>query len=103
MIAPDTPDRRDPLNNLGTIDSARNRMEAGRKEYEEAVKIYRELAEKNPENYLPEVAQMLNNLGLIGLSIAPRTGWQRLGRNTRRGLRPTVSWRRNTLRAICLP
>jgi nephrocystin-3 len=65
LIAPDTPDRRDPLNNLGTIDSARNRMEAARKEYEEAVKIYRELAEKNPENYLPEVAQMLNNLGLI--------------------------------------
>ena len=48
-----------PLNNLGTIDSARNRMEAARKEYEEAVKIYRELAEKNPENYLPEVSRQI--------------------------------------------
>ena len=34
-------------------------MEAARKEYEEAVKIYRELAEKNPENYLPEVSRQI--------------------------------------------
>jgi hypothetical protein len=40
-------------------------MEEARKEYEDALKIYRLLAQKNPENYLPEVAQMLNNLGLI--------------------------------------
>jgi hypothetical protein len=38
------------LNNLGTIDSAETRMEAARKEYDEALKIYRLLAQKNPES-----------------------------------------------------
>ena len=34
-------------------------------EYEEALKIYRELAEKEPETYLPYVAATLNNLGIL--------------------------------------
>ena len=34
-------------------------------EYEEALNIYRELAEKEPETYLPYVAATLNNLGIL--------------------------------------
>jgi hypothetical protein len=30
-----------------------------------ALKTYRELAQKEPETYLPEVAQTLNNLGIV--------------------------------------
>jgi tetratricopeptide (TPR) repeat protein len=33
------------------------------KPYEEALKIRRQLAEKNPDTYLPYVAKTLNNLG----------------------------------------
>jgi hypothetical protein len=36
-----------------------------RKAYEEALKIRRELAAKNPETYLPYVAGTLNNLGIL--------------------------------------
>jgi hypothetical protein len=38
--------------------------EAG-KEYAEALQIYRELAEKNPESYRPDLAATLNNLGVF--------------------------------------
>src|SRR5260221_520811 len=55
----------DTRNNLGIPDRDQNRMEEARKEYEEALKIYRELAQKNPEIYLPYVATMLNNLGIL--------------------------------------
>ena len=34
-------------------------------DYEEALKIYRELAQKEPETYLPYVAATLNNLGIL--------------------------------------
>ena len=34
-------------------------------EYEEALKIYRELAKKRPDNYLPYVAATLSNLGIL--------------------------------------
>jgi tetratricopeptide (TPR) repeat protein len=40
-------------------------MNEARIEYEEALKIYRELAEKEPETYLPYVAATLNNLGIL--------------------------------------
>ena len=39
-------------------------MEEARKEYEEALKIDREQAQKNPETYLP-VAMMLNNREML--------------------------------------
>ena len=45
--------------------SDQNRMEETRKEHEEALKTYRELAEKEPDTYLPEVAQTLNDLGIV--------------------------------------
>ena len=63
------------------LNSDQNRMEETRKEHEEALKTYRELAEKEPETYLPEVAQTLNDLGLW---IAPRTGQRRPGRLSQR-------------------
>ena len=34
-------------------------------EYAEALKIYRDLAQKEPETYLPYVAAGLNNLGIL--------------------------------------
>ena len=47
------------------LDSERNRIEEARREHEEALKTYRELAKKEPEIYLPEVAQKLNDLGIV--------------------------------------
>src|ERR1700736_6565514 len=99
-----------PVDAEPVLNSDQNRMEETRKEHEEALKTYRELAQKEPDTYLPEVAQTLNDLGIVDSAqnraeearkaFAPRTGWQRPGRSMRRGLRPTVGWRRNTLRAI---
>jgi tetratricopeptide (TPR) repeat protein len=51
------------LNNLGILHSEVNRMDDARQVFEEALKIRRELANKNPETYLPDVAMTLNNLG----------------------------------------
>jgi tetratricopeptide (TPR) repeat protein len=51
------------LNNLGVLHRDQNRMDEARKAYEEALKIRRDLAQKNPETYLPYVATTLNNLG----------------------------------------
>src|SRR5438046_441177 len=47
------------------LNSEQSRMEETRKEHEEALKTYRELAEKEPDTYLPEVAKTLNNLGIV--------------------------------------
>ena len=51
--------------NLGVSTSDQSRAEETRKEHEEALKTYRELAEKEPDTYLPEVAQTLNDLGIV--------------------------------------
>ena len=40
-----------------------NDFEKARRHYEEALQIHRELAQQNPEAYLPKVAGSLNNLG----------------------------------------
>ena len=40
-------------------------MNEARKEYAEALKMFRELANKEPETYLPYVAATLNNLGIL--------------------------------------
>lgn len=55
----------DKRNNLGIPDRDQNRMQEARQEYEESLKIYRTLAQKNPEAYLPNVAATLNNLGVL--------------------------------------
>jgi tetratricopeptide (TPR) repeat protein len=52
------------LNNLGIFDKE-NQLNEARKEYEEALNIYHELAEKEPETYLSYVAATLNNLGIL--------------------------------------
>jgi tetratricopeptide (TPR) repeat protein/pimeloyl-ACP methyl ester carboxylesterase len=46
------------LNNLGVLDRDQGRLE-------EALQIYRELAQKNPETYRPDVAMTFNNLGVL--------------------------------------
>ena len=50
---------------LGLLDDAQNRWDEAREEAGEALKIYRELAQKEPETYLPQVAITLNNLGFV--------------------------------------
>ena len=47
------------------LDRDQNRTEEARKELGEALQIRRELAQKNPETYLPDVAMTLINLGLV--------------------------------------
>ena len=54
-----------PADAASVLDSERNRIEETRREHEEALKTYRELAQKEPETYLPEVAQTLNDLGIV--------------------------------------
>src|SRR6476469_9056820 len=54
-----------PVDAAPVLNSDLNRMEETRKEHEETLKTYRELAEKEPETYLPEVAQTLNDLGIV--------------------------------------
>src|SRR6267154_368998 len=49
----------------GIVDIAMNRAEEDRKAFKEALKIYRELEQKNPGTYLPCVATTLNNLGVF--------------------------------------
>src|SRR6267154_725368 len=55
----------DTRNNLGIPDRDQNRIEDARREYEESLKTYRKLAQKDPEAYLPSVAATLNNLGIL--------------------------------------
>jgi tetratricopeptide (TPR) repeat protein len=50
------------LNNLAILDGDQNRPKAARKGYEEALKIYRQLVQENPDTYSPNVALTLNNL-----------------------------------------
>jgi len=54
-----------PVDAALVLNSDQNRMEETRKEHKEALKTYRELAQKEPETYLPEVAQTLNDLGIV--------------------------------------
>ncbi len=53
------------LNNLAILHSAQNNYQDALQEFEEALKIYRKLAETNPHTYLPYVATTLNNLAIL--------------------------------------
>jgi len=53
------------LNNLGNLHRRQHRMDEARLAYDEALKIRRELAQKNPDTYPPDVATTLNNLGVL--------------------------------------
>ncbi|MFL0198061.1 tetratricopeptide repeat protein, partial [Clostridium sp. WILCCON 0269] len=50
------------LNNLAILQQSRDDYEAAEKNYVEALSIRRELAKKNLETYMPDVAMTLNNL-----------------------------------------
>jgi tetratricopeptide (TPR) repeat protein len=53
------------LNNLAILHSEQNNNDEALKEYEEALQIYRALAETNPNTYMPDVAMTLNNLAVL--------------------------------------
>jgi len=53
------------LNNLAILHSAQTRYDEALNEYEEALAIYRKLAETNPNTFLPFVAGTLNNLAVL--------------------------------------
>src|SRR5208283_4220461 len=92
-----------------TVGDAQNQTEETRRE---ALKTYRELAEKEPETYLPDVAATLNDLGIFDsdqnriekarkeFEEAVRTAGMKLGRNMPRRSRCTVSWRRKSRKPI---
>src|SRR5271157_6019076 len=53
------------LNNLAALYSATQRMKEAEEAYREALSTYRQLAQANPEAYLPYVAGTLNNLAIL--------------------------------------
>jgi tetratricopeptide (TPR) repeat protein len=53
----------DDIEWMSSLDS--HGLEEGRKEFAEALEIYRQLADKNPGTYRPEVAKELNNLAIL--------------------------------------
>jgi len=53
------------LNNLAVLYRATQRMRDAERAYDEALSTYRQLAQENPEAYLPDVAMTLNNLALL--------------------------------------
>jgi tetratricopeptide (TPR) repeat protein len=53
------------LNNLGNLQTDKNEYEKAEESYEEALRLYRELAATNPKTYGPDVAMTLNNLGTL--------------------------------------
>ena len=50
---------------LGSVGGVQNQTEETRRELEESLKTYRDLAKKEPETYLPHVAATLNDLGIL--------------------------------------
>jgi tetratricopeptide (TPR) repeat protein/chaperone required for assembly of F1-ATPase len=58
-----TPSSPDNIEWMSSLDP--RRLEEADKEFTEAVEIYRELADKNPEAYRPDVAKALNNLAIL--------------------------------------
>ena len=47
---------------MAILQRAKNEYGKAQQSYEEALGIYRKLAEVNPQTYLPDVATTLNNL-----------------------------------------
>jgi len=46
------------LNNLGNLDRLQNRIDEARQHDESALKIYRQLAQQNPDVYVSNVAAL---------------------------------------------
>jgi tetratricopeptide (TPR) repeat protein len=53
------------FSNRGDHQSDQNHLNEAQKSYEEALAIYRRLAAKDQDTYLPEIAPLLNKLGLL--------------------------------------
>jgi tetratricopeptide (TPR) repeat protein len=53
------------LYNLANLNKARKEFSQAQPLYEEALQIYRQMAQQSPETYLLDVAMTLNNLGLL--------------------------------------
>jgi tetratricopeptide (TPR) repeat protein len=53
------------LNNLENLDGLQNRVDDARQHFEESLATYRQLAQQNPDAYLPGLALALNNLGSL--------------------------------------
>ncbi|MEM6252014.1 MAG: tetratricopeptide repeat protein, partial [Cyanobacteria bacterium P01_D01_bin.156] len=47
------------------LQKAKNEYAQAQTNYEEALQVYRELAQENPRTYLPDVAMSLNNLAIL--------------------------------------
>ena len=62
------------LNNLAILLEDIGDYAGARADYEEALKTYRELARKQPDVYLPDVAMTLNNLGVLLQKIGDYAG-----------------------------
>jgi hypothetical protein len=56
---------------LANLHQSINKPNEALSEHWEALKIRRELAKKNPDTYLPDVAITLNNLAIFYLKIQP--------------------------------
>ena len=50
---------------MGNLQAGKNEQERAKNSYSEALLIRRELAKDNPQTYLPDVADALNNLGIL--------------------------------------
>jgi hypothetical protein len=53
------------LNDLGVFDSAENQNHEAEQHYEEALTLYRELAQQDPATYTRYLAATLNNLAFL--------------------------------------
>ncbi len=77
-LAPDNVEvkklRAEVATRFGDQDHAQSRTEEARKEYEEALAIYRWLAAKNPEAYRAEIERTLELLGTVQRKLSPARG-----------------------------
>jgi hypothetical protein len=52
------------LNNLGFLERLQKRPDEAYPHFAEALRIYRQVAQQNPDSYLPDMAMTLNNLAI---------------------------------------
>jgi tetratricopeptide (TPR) repeat protein len=53
---------------LGRLDGSQNRLDDAKQNFEDALKIYRRLAQQLPDRYLPGLAMTLNDLAFAEAS-----------------------------------
>src|SRR5271166_430989 len=90
---------RSGLTDLGSMSGAQNQMEETRREYEESLKTFRQLAKKEPETYLPHVAATLNDLGILD---SDQNRIEKARKEFEEALKPTVRWRTKSRTSICI-